>query len=342
MKYVLRDIGDNLTRIFYDEDAALSVLDNLTIGVLGYGNQGRAWAMNLRDSGLNVIVGNIKDEYWDRALSDGFNVYDIGDAVKRSDIICILIPDEAQKVAYYSDIEPNMKAGCMIVFAHGFSIRYGLIIPRDDIDVGLLAPRMIGVGVRRLYELGYGASAFVAIKQDVTGTAWPKILALAKALGFTRAGVIESSFEEETELDLFTEQAVMPIIISAFLRAYEILVSRGYSVEAVLTELIASGELIEVFRQVCKLGLLGQLILHSKTSQYGQLSRIDRYIDKIYEPMVKSLEEIISGIFSKEWIKEQRMGYSKFRELLEKALSSRIEKDSEDIRRKLKIPYDIL
>jgi len=331
-----------LTRIFYDEDAELSVLSDSTVGIIGYGNQGRAWAMNLRDSGVNVIVGNIRDAYWDNAVADGFHVYDIGEAVKRSSIVCILIPDEIQKIVYYSQIEPYIRDRGMIVFAHGFSIRYGLITPRKDIDVALLAPRMIGVGVRKLYESGYGAPAFVAIKQDASGIAWPRILALAKALGFTRAGVIESSFEEETELDLFTEQAVMPIIISAFIKAYEILLSRGYSVEAILTELLASGELIEVFRQVCKRGLLGQLTLHSKTSQYGQLSRIDRYIDRIHEPMAKSLEEITSGVFSEEWVREQEMGYPNFRKLLEQALSSQIERESEDLRRRLRIPYDIL
>ncbi|MEM2739291.1 MAG: ketol-acid reductoisomerase [Candidatus Bathyarchaeia archaeon] len=331
-----------MVRIFYDEDATLSMLDGSTVGIIGYGNQGRAWAMNLRDSGVNVVVGNVRDSYRDRAVADGFHVHDISEAVKRSDIVCILIPDEIQRTVYYSQVEPYMKGKGMIVFAHGFSIRYGLIAPRRDIDVALLAPRMIGVGVRKLYESGYGAPAFVAVKQDVTGVAWPKILALAKALGFTRAGVIESSFEEETELDLFTEQAVMPIIISTFLKAYEILVSKGYSVEAVLTELLASGELIEVFRQTCKLGLLGQLILHSKTSQYGQLSRIGRYIDRIHEPMAESLEEIVSGVFSEEWIGEQERGYPNFRKLLEEALSSQIEKDSEDLRRKLRIPYDIL
>ncbi|MCS7113496.1 MAG: ketol-acid reductoisomerase [Candidatus Bathyarchaeota archaeon] len=331
-----------MARIFYDEDAVLSILDGSTVGIIGYGNQGRAWAMNLRDSGVQVIVGNVRDSYWDRAVADGFHVYGISEAVERSDIVCILIPDEVQKTVYRSQVEPYMKSNGMIVFAHGFSIRYGLINPRRDVDVALLAPRMIGVGVRKLYESGYGAPAFVAVKQDATGVAWPKILALAKALGFTRAGVIESSFEEETELDLFTEQAVMPIIISTFLKAYEILVSRGYSVEAVLTELIASGELIEVFRQVCKLGLMSQLILHSKTSQYGQLSRIGRYIDRIHEPMVRSLEEIASGVFSEEWVREQELGYLNFRRLLEEALSLQIEKDSEDLRRRLRIPYDML
>jgi len=331
-----------LAQIFYDNDATLSTLKGVVVGIIGYGNQGRAWAMNLRDSGVNVVIGNVKDSYWDNAVADGFHVYEISEATKRSDIICILLPDEMQRTVYYSYIEPYMREGNMIVFAHGFSIRYGLIAPRKDVDIALLAPRMIGIGVRKLYEAGYGAPAFVAVKQDVTGMAWPRILALAKALGFTRAGVIESSFEEETELDLFTEQAVMPIIISTFLKAYEILLSRGYSVEAILTELIASGELIEVFRQSCKLGLLGQLILHSRTSQYGQLSRIERYIDRIHDPMVKSLEEIASGLFSEEWVKEQEMGYPNFKKLLEQALSSRIQKDLEDLRRRLKVPYDML
>lgn len=331
-----------MTRVFYDQDASLSALEGLTVGILGYGNQGRAWSLNLRDSGVEVLVGNIRDEYWEKAEAEGFKVYELSEAARLADILCILLPDEVQPIVYREYVEPRLEEGKMLVFAHGFTVRYNAINPPGYVDLALLAPRMIGSGVRRLYEEGSGAPAFVAVKQDYTGRAWPRILGLAKALGFTRVGLLESSFEEETELDLFTEQAVMPIILSAFTKAYEILASEGYSREAVILELIASGELIEVFRQACKLGLLGQLKLHSRTSQYGQLSRIRRFSELLEEPMRKSLEEIRSGRFAEEWMSEQARGYPEFRRLLEEALSSPLQKTEEEVKAKVKIRYDLM
>jgi len=331
-----------LAEVFYDKDVELSVLNGLTVGVLGYGNQGRAWALNMRDSGVKVLVGNIRDEYWTRAEEDGFKVLPLDQASANSDILCLLLPDELQPVVYRDYIEANLSEGKMLVFAHGFSIRYGLIKPPAFVDVGLAAPRMIGSGVRRLYTLGSGAPALLAVKQDYSGVAWGRLLALAKALGFTRVGAVKSSFEEETELDLFTEQAVMPIILSAFMKAYEILSEAGYSSEAIILELLASGELIEVFRQVCKLGLIGQLPLHSRTSQYGQLSRVQRFIDIVEKPMRLSLEEIRSGLFSTELILEQRSGYVKFRKLMEEAASHPLCRAENAIKSKVKIPYDVL
>ncbi|MBS7613575.1 ketol-acid reductoisomerase, partial [Candidatus Bathyarchaeota archaeon] len=230
----------------------------------------------------------------------------------------------------------------MLVFAHGFSIRYGLIKPPTSVDVALAAPRMIGSGVRRLYTLGSGAPALLAVGQDYSGMAWRKLLALAKALGFTRVGALKSSFKEETELDLFTEQAVMPIILSAFMKAYEILSEAGYSPEAIILELLASGELIEVFRQVCKLGLMGQLPLHSRTSQYGQLSRIQRFTGIVEKPMRLSLEEIKSGRFSTELILEQKSGYINFRKLMEEAINHPLCHAENAVKSKVKIPYEVL
>jgi ketol-acid reductoisomerase len=331
-----------LTEVFYDGDAELSALNGLTVGVLGYGNQGRAWALNLRDSGIKVLVGNIRDEYWSRAKEDEFEVLPLDQASACSDIICLLLPDELQPIVYKDYVETNLAEGKMLVFAHGFSIRYGLIKPPVFVDVALAAPRMIGSGVRRLYTLNSGAPALLAVKQDYSGMAWRRLLALAKALGFTRVGALKSSFEEETELDLFTEQAVMPIILSAFMKAYEILSEAGYSPEAIILELLASGELIEVFRQVCRLGLIGQLPLHSRTSQYGQLSRIQKFVDIIEKPMMLSLEEIRSGRFSTELILEQKSGYVKFRKLMEEATNHPLCQAETAVKNKVKIPYEML
>lgn len=331
-----------MAEVFYDKDAELSVLNGSTVAILGYGNQGRAWALNLRDSGVKVLIGNIRDEYWFKAEEDGFKVLPLDQASANSDTICLLLPDELQPIVYRENVEVNLAEGKMLVFAHGFSIRYGLIKPPTFVDVALAAPRMIGSGVRRLYTLGSGAPALLAVKQDYSGVAWGKLLALAKALGFTRVGALKSSFEEETELDLFTEQAVMPIILSAFMKAYEILSEAGYSSEAIILELLASGELIEVFRQVCKLGLMGQLPLHSRTSQYGQLSRIQRFIGIVEKSMRLSLEEIKSGSFSTELILEQKTGYINFRKLMEEAISHPLCHAENAVKRKVKIPYEVL
>lgn len=331
-----------MAEVFYDKDADPSALKGLVVGVLGYGNQGRAWALNLRDSGIDVVVGNVKDEYWDMAKGDGFKVLSLGEAASSSDLICILLPDEIQPIVYREHVEGKLEEGKMLVFAHGFSIRYGLIKPPNFVDVALAAPRMIGSGVRRLYELGSGAPAFLAVKQDYTGKAWRRLLALARALGFTRVGALKSSFEEETELDLFTEQAVMPIVISAFMKAYEILSEAGYNPEAIVLELLASGELIEMFRQVCKRGLIGQLPLHSRTSQYGQLSRTRRFLSLIEDAMKLSLNEIRSGSFSAEWVSEQKGGYTRFLKLMEDALNHPLCHAEKRVKDKVKIPYDIL
>ncbi|MEM2848750.1 MAG: ketol-acid reductoisomerase [Candidatus Bathyarchaeia archaeon] len=331
-----------MAEVFYDKDAELSVLNGLTVAILGYGNQGRAWALNMRDSGIKVLVGNIRDEYWFKAEEDGFKVLPLNQASADSNVICLLLPDELQPIVYREHVEANLAEGKMLVFAHGFSVRYGLIKPPVFVDVALAAPRMIGSGVRRLYTLGSGAPALLAVKQDYSGMAWRKLLALAKALGFTRVGALKSSFEEETELDLFTEQAVMPIILSAFINAFEILSEAGYSSEAIILELLASGELIEVFRQVCKLGLMGQLPLHSRTSQYGQLSRIQRFIGIVEKPMRLSLEEIRSGSFSTELILEQKSGYVNFRKLMEEAVDHPLCYAENVVKSKVKIPYEVL
>jgi ketol-acid reductoisomerase len=331
-----------LTNIFYDKDADSSALNKLKIGILGYGNQGRSWALNLRDSGIKIMVGNIRDSYWKKSIADGFKPQNLIEVAKRADVLCILIPDNLQPLIYKKYIKPYLNDGKLLVFAHGFAIRYKLISTTKNIDLALLAPRMIGTGVRLLFEKGSGAPAFVAIKQNYTGKAWLKTLALAKCLGFTRVGLFETTFKEETDLDLFTEQAVMPIIIAVFERAYDILIQKGYDQDLVIMELISSGEIIEVFKQICKLGLMGQLKLHSRTSQYGQLSRRYRNSESLNKHMESKLEEISSDKFINEFLSQNKNCFPRLKKLLDESLKSDFQKAQEKINEKIKILYDLL
>jgi len=329
-------------QIYFDEDADLSLLEDKVVAIIGYGNQGRAWAKNLRDSDVKIVVGNIRDKYRELAESEGFEVHDIGEASRIGDMVCLLLPDVIQPKVYESDVKENLEHGDTLVFAHGFTINYGQIRPPNYVDVILVAPRMIGVGVRNLYVKGKGAPALMGVCQDATGKAKEKALALCKALGFTRAGVVESSFKEETELDLFSEQAVWSGINGIFMKAYEVLVSEGYSQEAVILELLSSGEMIEVAKQIVSMGLVKQLLLHSTTSQYGQLSRMQRFIDEEYSRRMKqSLREIQNGSFAKEWLLEQVLSYPVFNKLFEEAERHPINGAHEKVNKAIRIDYDI-
>ena len=197
-----------MSTVYYDSDADLSMLAGRTVAIIGYGNQGQAQAMNLRDSGVRVIVGGIPDETLKRAKADGFETMSTAEAAKRGDIICLLIPDELQQQVYRDEILPHLTAGKALDFAHGYNVHYGFIAAPKGVDVIMVAPRMIGVGVRSAYVAGKGVPAFVAVQQDGSGEAWRKTLAFARAIGSTRSGAIESTFAEETELDHFSEHFV--------------------------------------------------------------------------------------------------------------------------------------
>lgn len=311
-----------MTQIFYDRDADLSGLKSRKISVIGYGNQGRAQALNMRDSGLDVTVGNIRDERFDQALSDGFQTISVRDAAEKGDVLCLLLPDEVQEEIFRSDIAPVLGPGKTLDFAHGYNIRYGFITPPRDVDIVMVAPRMIGIGVRERYLAGSGAPAFVAVEQDASGRAWDTTLALSKAIGVTRVGAIRTTFAEETELDHFSEQAVWPVIIRLMTLSFELLTSRGYQPEAVLLELYASGEASQVFHEMADVGLFRQLSFHSRTSQYGTLSRASRILpDDFHQTLKKVLDEIHRGTFAREWEMERRTGYRTFNQLYAEALS---------------------
>ncbi|HIQ05590.1 MAG TPA: ketol-acid reductoisomerase [Anaerolineae bacterium] len=314
-----------MVHVYRDDDADLSVLDGRKVAIIGYGNQGRAQGLNMRDSGVEVLVGNIEDASFDRAEADGFPTMSIAKAIQAGDVLCLFLPDEVQQEVYRQDIAPLLRSGQTLNFAHGYNIRYGFIRPPKDVDVIMVAPRMIGVGVRERFEAGSGAPAFVAVEQDATGLAWPTTLAIAKAIGATRIGALKTTFAEETELDHFSEQAVWPVIVRLLTMAYELLTNRGYQPEAVLLELYASGEAAQVFQEMAEVGLFRQMSFHSQTSQYGTLSRASRVLpDDFRMIMAQILDEIQQGTFAQEWEAERQAGYPRFRRLKAEALSHRI------------------
>jgi len=306
--------------VIRDADVELRPLLERTVGIIGYGNQGRAQALNLRDSGVRVLIGSIADAGAERARADGFEVVGIGVACERADAIALLIPDEVQRGVYEREIASRLRPGQVLDFAHGYNIHFGLIRPPARLDVILVAPRMIGVNVRRSFERGAGVPAYVAVAQDATGNARALALAWAKAIGATRAGVLETTFAQETELDLFTEQGVWPIIMRDLLLSYEVLVEAGFAPELVALELYGSGEAAEIFRQMARVGVIEQMRLHSQTSQYGTLSRGPRMLpDACKELLRAALREIRSGAFAAEWRSEQESGYPRFEALRQAA-----------------------
>jgi len=308
----------------------LSLLKDMVIAVIGYGNQGRAQAIVMRDNGLNVIVGNIRDAAWERANQDGFEVYSIGEACRKADLALLLVPDEVAPEVYQRDIVPNVRdKGLFILdFASGYNIFYGYIKPLSNMDVIMVAPRMIGDGILNMHRQGRGYPVLIGVDQDVSGKAWDYAKALAAAIGaLNRPGGVglRSSFREETLVDLMTEHTWMPLLTASFLIYYKILVEEyGVSPESVLLELYVSGELAETAREMAELGLFEQFRLHSRTSQYGQMTRIKKFLSHsaLWDMFRKEAEEIVNGLFAREWTLEQRSGNPVFKRLMEELKST--------------------
>lgn len=301
-----------MTRMYFEEDSDLRHLDGQTICIVGYGNQGRSQALNMRDSGLNVMVGSRRDASYRTALQDGFAVFEVDEAVARSDVIFLLVPDEVMPQVFEQDIAANLAPGAMLVFASGYNITFGLINPPSDVDVVMIAPRMIGAGVRDTYLSGKGFPSLIAVHQAATETALERMLALCEGIGSTRMGVIESSFLEETTVDLFAEQVGF---LYAVRRYCEVLVEAGCSPEAAMLEFYASGEGIETAKAYRDLGLWDQITLHSRTSQYGQ--EVTSLLSPKEEESERArLRAIIShiqdGSFAREWTAEQEAGFPEF------------------------------
>lgn len=290
--------------IFHEKDGDLSVIQGKNIAMIGYGNQGRAQALNLKDSGLDVIVGNQEDEYKQYAIDDGFPTYSIEEAVNKADIILILIPDEIMGEVFENKIKAHLDKEKAVVFASGYNVGFGLLDLPEDVDILLLAPRMIGVGVREKYLDGEGFFSFIAIEQDATGKGMDILLALAKGIGTLRKGVVKLTFKEEAELDLFNEQAFGPAFGRVLLTAIYTLLDAGYPPEAVLIEMYMSGEMSYTYQAMAKVGLVKQVNFHSQTSQYGSMSRGIKFRKLPLRPkMEEILGQIQNGEFTEEWKK---------------------------------------
>lgn len=322
-----------MANTYYEKDADLGELAGKTLAVLGYGNQGRAQALNLRDSGVRVIVGSVRDESYAKASEDGFETLVLAEAAQRADILMLLVPDEVQREVYERELQARLRPGQALCFAHGYNIRYGLIRPPETVDVIMVAPRMIGVNVRNAYLAGGGVPAYLAVAKDATGRARARALALAKGIGATRAGVIECTFQQETDLDLFMEQGLWPLIVRAFVQGYEFLVESGFPPEMVALEMYGSGEAAEIFSQMARTGFFRQMSFHSHTSQYGTLTRQERLDAGFFRSAMRAaLEEIGDGSFAREWAAEQQKGYPVFEGLKQKALSHPLNETEEKVR----------
>lgn len=310
-------------KLLKEDDASLEPLRGRTVAVLGYGNQGRAQALNLRDSGVTVIVGNREDDYRQQAIEDGFRPLSIADAAAAGDVLLVLTTDESQPQLWQDQIAPGIRAGDTLVWASGYNVGYGLIVPPGDADVVMVAPRMTGHMVRQLFEHGKGALAQFAVHQDATGQARQRALALCKGIGCTRGGVLESSFREEAELDLFAEQVVWPVLTAWMRSCYDLGVEFGFSPELMVMELYASGETAEIMGAMARNGFFRQMAHHSTTSQYGTLSRGPELVTEAMRTKARELfqRDIRGGAFVKEWTEEQARGSAKLQSLRQDALA---------------------
>ncbi len=317
-------------------DADLSVLYGKTIAILGYGNQGKAQALNLRDSGLNVIIGNRNDEYKKRAIEDGFVTYSIVEATKKATIVFVLLPDEITQEIYNESVVPNLKEQGVIVCAHGYNIAFGLIEPSPVHDLLLIAPRMIGVGVRERYLTGEGFYSFVHVNHDASGKAKQILLALCKALGTLKKGAIDVTFKQEAVLDLFNEQGFGPAFGQVLLNSIYTLVDAGYPEEAVLVEMFMSEEMAYTYEKMAQVGLVKQTEFHSQTSQYGAMSRGIKFATLPIKKKMKSiLKNIESGGFAREWQKKRTKILFKFLKYF--AMRTRINRLETRVREKLSL-----
>jgi ketol-acid reductoisomerase len=319
--------------MIYDNDADLSNLDGKTVAILGYGSQGHAHALNLKESGVDVVVGLREDSSSvEKAKAEGLEVLPIADAASRGDLVMILLPDEKQAEIWESDIKDGIAPGNLLLFAHGFAIHFDQIDPGPGIDVGMVAPKSPGHLVRRQFQAGNGVPGLMAVNADESGNARDLVLAYAKGIGCTRAGVIETSFREETETDLFGEQAVLCGGVSELVQAgYETLVDAGYDPRLAYFECLH--ELKLIVDLMYEKGISGMRYSISNTAEYGDLTRGKRVItDDTRKAMKEILGEIQSGEFAREWIAENKAGQENFQRMREEQASTQIEKEGKELR----------
>jgi ketol-acid reductoisomerase len=312
-----------MAKVYRDNDVDLGVLDGKTVAILGYGNQGRSQALNLRDNGVSVVVGNRGDEYRQLASDDGFDAFDIPTAASKGDVAMVILPDETHAQVLPVDVFPHLKPGATLVFAHGYSVFYKEVDPPEGHDVTLLAPKMIGPAVRELFTKGAGFPSLIAVERDSSGQALATVLALAKGIGSTKLGAWETTFEEETITDLFGEQVGGGGAIISIMRSFKVLTDAGYDPEVVQLEMLGSGELVEVIRSQWREGVVEALTGHSPTSQFGQLHRAEELQDSgEAEQYLKGvLDQLQDGSFADLWRKEQESGYARLEALRAKYLA---------------------
>jgi len=322
-----------MATIYYESDTDPGALQGQRIAILGFGSQGHAHALNLRDSGYDVRVGlRSGSSSRQKAEDKGLPVLDTADAVREADVIMVVVPDTSQAKVYREDIEPNLQPGNMLMFAHGFNIRYETIAPPDGIDVTMIAPKGPGHLVRRTYEQGIGTPALIAVHQDATGNARARALAYAYGIGAARAGVLETTFKEETETDLFGEQAVLCGGASALVQAgFETLVAAGYQPEIAYFECLH--ELKLIVDLIYEGGLSWMRYSISDTAEYGDYTRGTRVVsDETRAEMRRILDEIQDGRFAKEWIAEADGGFDTFLRLRSQARTSQLEEVGSGLR----------
>lgn len=323
-----------MVKVYYDIDVSLDPLKDKTIAVVGYGSQGNAQAQTMRDSGLNVILGlRPGGNSWNKAKKDGFEAYPISEAAEKGDIVHMLIPDLAQPAVYRDQVAPHMAAGKSLGFAHGFNIRFKQIVTPPHVDVIMVAPKSPGFKLRDMYLNGFGVPALVAVYQDYSGRAKETVLAMAKSLGCTKAGVLETTFREETESDLVGEQTVLiGGLIELIKNGFEVLVEAGYQPELAYFEACNEAKLI--MDLIYERGFTGMLKAVSRTANYGGLTVGPKVIDEqVKENMRKAVKDVQSGKFAKEWIRERETGERKLNALIKKLEGHQIEKVGRFIRK---------
>lgn len=324
-----------MTEIFFDADADLAILEDKTVALLGYGNQGRSQALNFRDLGLNLVVGNREDEYREQALADGFDPVPLPEAAAQGDILLMLTPDEVQPEVYEQAIAPTLEAGKALVFASGFNIYYGFIQPPPTVDVVMVAPEMIGVGVRENFLSDKGFPTLIGVEQDATGKALAVALAVARASGSTKMGALMSSFEEETLIDLMYEHSG---VLYHIRRVISVLIEAGVSPEAAVVGFYASGEEARLAQAYADIGLWHQLPLHSSTSQYGQEVTAQMRAEEEameLERLRRIVRNIKNGSFAKEWMLEQQAGFPTWHRVRQQNMKHPVIRAERDLYRRL-------
>ena len=327
-----------MAQMYYDTDANLDLLADKTIAIIGYGSQGHAHALNLKESGMNVIVGLYPgSKSKAKAEEAGLTVHTVADAAKAADLVMILLPDEVQKTIYQAEIEPNLTEGNVIAFAHGFNIHFGQVVPPEFVDVIMVAPKGPGHLVRRTYEQGEGVPCLFAVYQDATGQARDRAMAYAKGIGGTRAGILETTFREETETDLFGEQVVLCGGLSELIKSgFETLVAAGYQPELAYFECLHEVKLIVDL--VVEGGLANMRDSISNTAEYGDYTRGPRIVtDETRAEMRKILKEIQSGQFAREFVLENQGGKPVFTAMRRQNKEHPVEEVGKDLRAMFKI-----